>query len=121
VEEGYNTFQLRVRDDPRVAVGIVDFDPRSGTLQHVGIRGVASLEPWNDDLAGRLHYRYYSRLNGYDRPPAPTGAEVVGRLPMSFVKVEPSQVVIRDQGYAKSVHDWLTTNPKSEKSWKATR
>lgn len=115
VEEGYNTFQLRIRDDPRVAIGIVDFDPRAGSLQHVGIRGLGSLEPWDDDLAERLHHRYYSRLDGYDRPPAPRGSKVVGRLPMTLVKVAPRQVVLRDQGYARAVREWLNANPTPDR------
>ena len=107
VEEGYNTFHLRVREDPRVAVGIVDFDPRKGRLQHVGIRGLGSLEPWDDDRAERLHYRYYSRLDGWNRPPAPQGTKVTGRLPMTLLKVEPNRVVQREQSYGSSVRAWL--------------
>lgn len=39
LEEGFNTLQERIRADPRVAVGFADFDPATGFLQHVSVRG----------------------------------------------------------------------------------
>jgi hypothetical protein len=100
-EIGYNTFQERIDRDPRVAVGIVDFDPRAGTLQHVGIRGTARVEPWNEGRAARMLARYYWKLEGYrGADVASFGTQkVTGRFPMSFVQVRPETVVLRDTGY----------------------
>ncbi|MGI0154889.1 MAG: hypothetical protein ACREDE_01960 [Thermoplasmata archaeon] len=36
VEEGYNSFRRRANAHAEVAVGIVDFDPVRGHLEHVG-------------------------------------------------------------------------------------
>ena len=99
LEEGYNSVQARVRDDPRVALGIVDFDPKSGFLQHVSIRGHASLEPWDDGRAGRLLRRYYARLEGYSGTPHKSGERTWGSLPMILLKVLPESVLMREQGY----------------------
>lgn len=105
LEEGFNTVQARVRKDPRVAVGVVDFDPRTGFLQHVSIRGSASLEPWDDDRAGRLLHRYYRHLDGYDRPAPQPGERTTGRLPMIFLRVVPDSVMLRDLEYRSTVRE----------------
>ena len=103
VEEGYNTFQHRVLAHPEVAVGIVDFDPVGGHLQHVGIRGGATVVPWNDARASRLLRRYYRHLEGYDEPPVEPGERTGGRLPMVFVRVVPEIAVLREQSYREFV------------------
>jgi hypothetical protein len=103
LEEGYNTVQARVRADPRVALGIVDFDPSAGFLQHVSVRGHASLEPWDDDRAGRLLDRYYGRLEGYSAPPHMPGTKTRGSRPMTFLKVLPESVMMRELGYREFV------------------
>ncbi len=103
LEEGYNTVQDRVRRDSRVSVGVVDFDPRTGFLQHVSVRGRATLEPWDDDRAGRLLDRYYRRLRGYAAAPHRSGARVGGSRPMSFLRVLPESVLLRDLEYRTAV------------------
>src|SRR4051794_19615445 len=37
--ETTDSFPKRIRNDPRVAVGIVDFDVQRGLVHHLGIRG----------------------------------------------------------------------------------
>jgi hypothetical protein len=103
VEVGYNTFQDRIADQSSVGVGVVDFDPVTGRLQHVGIRGRGRLVPWDDDRAARLLGRYYRRLRGYRDVPRAPGEPVGGRHRMLFVKVEPTSVVIREQSYREVV------------------
>ncbi len=103
LEEGFNTLQARVRGDPRVAVGLADFDPKSGLLEHVSIRGRASIEGWNDARASRLLRRYYRQLDGYVEPPVAPDEKVTGRLPMTFLKVVPESVVLRDHTYRENV------------------
>jgi len=41
----------RVRTYPRSAVAVVDFDPVTGRVEHVGMRGTASLEDWDPGSA----------------------------------------------------------------------
>lgn len=103
LEDGFNTIQERVRVDPRVAVGVADFDPRTGRLEHVSLRGTASVEPWDDARASRLLRRYYRMLKGYRERPPSAEEKVRGRLPMRFLKVTPDSVVIRGHSYATEV------------------
>jgi hypothetical protein len=53
-----DTFPVRIECDPRCAVGVVDFDPTSGVVQHVGLRGRATIEPFDAGIARRLLSRY---------------------------------------------------------------
>jgi nitroimidazol reductase NimA-like FMN-containing flavoprotein (pyridoxamine 5'-phosphate oxidase superfamily) len=103
VEEGYNTYQHRVLAHPDVAVGFVDFDPAAGRLQHVGVRGRATVVPWDHARASRLLRRYYRHLNGYREPPVASDEKTTGRHPMVFVRVEPESVVLREQSYRELV------------------
>ena len=58
-----DTFPGRVWADPRCAIGIVDFDPRTRLVQHAGFRGRATVGPFDVDRAKRLFSRY---LGGED-------------------------------------------------------
>jgi hypothetical protein len=53
-----DTFPDRIAQEPRCAIGIVDFDPACGLVQHVGFRGRATVEPFDAERAGRLLKRY---------------------------------------------------------------
>src|SRR5258705_2303371 len=57
-----DTFPKRVAIDPRVALGIVDFDPKRGLVQHVGFRGQATVEEFDIRRAKQIFRRYL----GYD-------------------------------------------------------
>ena len=103
LEEGFNTVQERIRADPRVAVGFADFDPTKGFLQHVSLRGTASLEPWDDARAGRLLHRYYCQLQDYREAAPHLGEKVGGRLPMIFLRIHPESVFLREHSYAARV------------------
>jgi hypothetical protein len=46
------------RGDSRVAVGVVDFDPATGRVEHVGVRGEASLREYDPGRADRLLAKY---------------------------------------------------------------
>ncbi|CAN5619488.1 hypothetical protein BH24ACT22_BH24ACT22_19910 [soil metagenome] len=93
-----NTFQERIRQDPRCTVSIVDFDCETGLVQHIGSRGRATLEPWDFNKAKRLLARYLGDdetdwdrgrfLENLDDPDI-----------HSFVKLEPETAVVRDQSY----------------------
>jgi hypothetical protein len=99
-EDSWNTFHGRVERDPRVAVGFVDFNPQTGLFHHVGLRGKASVEPWDDGRGARLVRRYLRHLPSYVEPAkAPRAGRVSGKHPMYFVRVVPETVVVRDQSY----------------------
>jgi pyridoxamine 5'-phosphate oxidase-like protein len=53
-----DTFPARIDAEGRCAVGIVDFDRASGLVQHVGMRGRATVEPFDENRARRLLRRY---------------------------------------------------------------
>lgn len=48
----------RIARDPRVAVEIVQYDNADGLLRHLGMRGIATLEPMDPALFRRLLSRY---------------------------------------------------------------
>lgn len=51
-------FVKRLVRDERASLGIVDFDLKRGFLQHVGMRGVATVLPMEADRRTRLVTRY---------------------------------------------------------------
>jgi Pyridoxamine 5'-phosphate oxidase len=53
-----DTFPMRIEQDSRCAVGIVDFDCAAGRVHHVGFRGRATVEPFDADRVRRLLSRY---------------------------------------------------------------
>lgn len=93
-----NTFTDRIDDDNRVAVGVVDSEPARGLIQHVGVRGTATLEPFDAERAERLYAKYLGtgretwddRFRTYIEQP-PESA--------TLVRVTPETVVARDQSY----------------------
>lgn len=107
-EEGYlwviantdqRTVHERIERDPRVAVGIVDFDVETGLVEHVGIRGQAAVVPHDPDRAERLLRRYL----GSDK--SEWDAERFGDPQewsdaMVLLRIDPETVVARDQSYS---------------------
>ncbi|HEY0613720.1 MAG TPA: pyridoxamine 5'-phosphate oxidase family protein, partial [Candidatus Elarobacter sp.] len=53
-----DTFPGRIARDPRCAIGIVDFRPETGLLQHIGFRGTAEIVPFEIARGVRLIRRY---------------------------------------------------------------
>lgn len=94
-----DTFPERVERKPTCALGVVDFDAERGLVQHVGIRGEGSVEPFDTERAERLLARYLGpdrrdwdpRFSEYVADPTETAL---------LVRVEPETVVARDQSYA---------------------
>ena len=85
----------RIRRNPRAAVAVVDFDPLAGRVEHVGMRGDATLEPYDRARAERLLEKYL----GDERaawPPRFTGMDADG---YRLLRVKPETVVARDQSY----------------------
>lgn len=92
------TFPDRIKRDPRIAIGIVDFDPETGRLHHVGLRGRATIESHDPGRAERLMRRYFrAEKDDWNRDrfgdPQEWGDEMV------FIRFDPETVVARDQSY----------------------
>ncbi|WP_435195924.1 pyridoxamine 5'-phosphate oxidase family protein [Natronomonas sp. EA1] len=94
-----DSFPGRVEQDPRCAVGVVDSDSTRGLIQHVGMRGAASVVPFERERGKRLLSRYLGpdpdawdpRFRSFITNPAESSV---------FVKFVPETVVARDQSYA---------------------
>lgn len=93
-----NTFQERVRLDPRCAVGIVDFELQTGMVQHVSFRGRAKVEPWDVERAKRLLSKYLGEdIAKWDQKRFVEGLDdPEGWL---FVRFQPETAMVRDQSY----------------------
>jgi nitroimidazol reductase NimA-like FMN-containing flavoprotein (pyridoxamine 5'-phosphate oxidase superfamily) len=98
VADERKSYPGRVERHPEVALAVVDFDRAAGRVQHVGVRGRASVEPLDPARAERLLARYLGpdveEWDGSRFPdPREWGAEMV------LLRVEPGTVVARDQSY----------------------
>lgn len=91
-----DTFPDRVQRDPRCAVGIVDFDARTGSVEHVGMRGRASLVPFDPQLARRLLHRY---LGAEERLWDVRFKDALTDPDSLLVRFSPETVVVRDVSY----------------------
>lgn len=92
------TVDDRVREDARTAVGVVDFEPATGRVQHVGLRGPAEIVEHDPDRVVRLLSQYLGPdRERWDRgkfgDPDEWGEEMV------LLRVDPATVVARDQSY----------------------
>ena len=85
----------RVEADPRTAVAIVDFDPDTGLVTHVGMRGRARIEAFDQALADRLLARYL----GNDENSWPDRFRDLPVEDHAILRFDPSTVVARDQSY----------------------
>ena len=52
------SYPKRVKQDPRTAIAIVDFNPGTGRVEHVGMRGEAILDLYDEQRANRLFQKY---------------------------------------------------------------
>ncbi|WP_254839324.1 pyridoxamine 5'-phosphate oxidase family protein [Natronomonas marina] len=94
-----DTFPARVEREPACSLGVVDFDAERGLVQHVGVRGHGTVEPFDRDRAERLLARYLGadradwdgRFSEYVTNPTETAL---------LVRIEPDTVVARDQSYS---------------------
>jgi hypothetical protein len=90
-----DTFPKRVEREPRCAVGVVDFEPATGLVQHAGLRGRARLMPHDPARMGRLLSRYMGERDVWD----PRFVEILDDADYIFVRFEPETAVVRDQSY----------------------
>ncbi|MEM9073560.1 MAG: pyridoxamine 5'-phosphate oxidase family protein [Myxococcota bacterium] len=95
-----DVFPARIAADPRCALGIVDFDPRTGRVHHVGVRGQGSVEPWDLERAKRKLRRYLGDDEGqWDR--SVFSLDPAKRL--AFVRIAVDTMVARDQSFRASL------------------
>lgn len=91
-----DSFPKRIQQDGRCAIGIVDFDLEKGLLQHVGMRGSATVIPMDGARLHRLLARY---LGDDERSWNPWFREhVIDGLDL-MVRFEPESIVARDHSY----------------------
>jgi pyridoxamine 5'-phosphate oxidase-like protein len=100
------TLPARIEREPRCAIGMVDFDCQSGLVQHVGMRGRATVEPFDPEVARRLFARYLGcdeqgwdpRFRATLTSPAAEQAVLVRFVPETVVARDQSFVRARDPG-----------------------
>jgi len=85
----------RLAADPRCAIGIVDFDLERGFLQHLGMRGAATVQATNADRLERFLARYIGPKTSWN----PRFKEQVIDRQDVMVRFVPETVVARDQSY----------------------
>lgn len=90
-----DSFPKRIEQEPRCAVGVVDFDASTGLVQHVGFRGRARLEAHDARRMTRLLSRYMGEVGQWD----PRFVEILGDTDYIFIRFEPETAVVRDQSY----------------------
>jgi Pyridoxamine 5'-phosphate oxidase len=91
-----DSFPRRVRDDPRCALALVDFDRESGRVHHVGMRGRARVCPFDRERARRLLARY---LGGDVASWEDRFTATLSDPDNVLIRFEPETVVARDQSY----------------------
>jgi hypothetical protein len=95
-----DSFPARIEREPRCAIGIVDFDRAAGLVQHVGMRGRATVEPFDRGRAHRLLARYLGPdEHGWDQRFRATLACPEAEQDV-LVCFTPDTVVARDVSYA---------------------
>ena len=91
-----DSFPRRIEREPRCAIGIVDFDIDRGLVHHVGMRGRASVEPFDPDRATRLLRRYLGeRVELWGR----RFRDSLKDPDSALIRFIPETVVARDQSY----------------------
>jgi hypothetical protein len=92
-----DTFPGRVAGHSSCSLAIVDFDQRAGKVHHVGMRGSASVEPFDIPRAKRLLGRYLGQDESrWERARFLDSLHEAGNI---LVRFAPETVVIRDVSY----------------------
>ena len=90
-----DSFPQRIEREPRCAIGIVDFDLERGLVHHVGMRGRASVKPFDPDRATRLRRYLGERVEVWDR----RFRETLEDPDNILIRFSPETVVARDSSY----------------------
>ncbi len=92
-----DTFPERIRNDPRCAVSIVDFNAETGGVEHVGMRGRASVRPFEAERARTLLRRYLGQDETLWDARFRNTLTDSGNVLIAFT---PETAVVRDVSYA---------------------
>lgn len=101
IADARKTYPERVTQNDEAALAIVNFELATGTVEHVGMRGQATVEPHDPARAERLLSKYLGpEKDGWDesRFPDPSG----WGDEMVMIRFVPETVVARDQSYTAS-------------------
>lgn len=90
-----DSFPARIENEPRCALGIVDFNPATGLVQHAGIRGGGTLLAHDCERVSRLFYKYMGAPEHWDS----RFTNVLGDPAWILIRISPETVVVRDQSY----------------------
>lgn len=93
---GGDSFPRNIQREPRVAIGVIDFDPASGTLHHVGMRGTAEVLPYSPQIARRIVQKYCGPAELW---PERFDDIRTGECTLPMVRFVPNTIVMRDQSY----------------------
>jgi hypothetical protein len=89
-----DSFPVRIKENPKCAIGIVDLDHTTGKVLHAGFRGSGTVEPFDKGIATRLLKRYLgSEEENWDPRFQDLGDSNV------FIRFVPETVVVRDQSF----------------------
>ncbi|SDQ83050.1 pyridoxamine 5'-phosphate oxidase family protein [Virgibacillus salinus] len=89
-----DTFPKRIKNNPKCAIGIADFNPKAGLVLHAGFRGTAAVLPFDSTIANRLLSRYLG-LDENKWDPRFKNLDKSNVL----IRFTPETVVVRDQSY----------------------
>jgi nitroimidazol reductase NimA-like FMN-containing flavoprotein (pyridoxamine 5'-phosphate oxidase superfamily) len=95
-----DTFPARIERDPRSALAIVEFDRTRGLVHHVGMRGRATVLPFDKERAKRLLHRYLGAEE--EQWDVERFIEPLDDPSNVFIRFVPETVVARDQSYRPS-------------------
>lgn len=85
----------RVERYPRSTIAIVDFEPARGRVEHVGMRGNATLVSYDEGRADRLRRKYL----GEPKRRWPARFTDLDAENYRLIRFDPETVVARDQSY----------------------
>ena len=85
----------QVQEHPESTLAVVDFEPATGRVEHVGMRGEATLLPYDHSRADRLFEKYL----GDDREAWPETFRGLDVENYRLIRFDPETVVARDQSY----------------------
>ncbi len=91
-----DTFPTRLEQEPTCALGIVDFEPARGLVQHVGMRGRGVIVPFERERARRLLRRYIGTDEAHWNPRFSATLDDAANI---LIRVIPETVVVRDVSY----------------------
>lgn len=99
IADDQKTYPDRIRENPAASLAIIDFDQSKGIVQHVGLRGHATVRPHDPDRAIRLLTNYLGPdVSEWDKSRFPDphtwGDDMV------MLRFDPETIVARDQSYS---------------------